>query len=343
MNIASSSPIEASVSVRVSEQTRENVFAPHRERILYPVAGTLTVALLPLAVHHLLRERFDVGGLLLLLVAMLGADAVAIARGKRPVVPFALLLLPGAASVLLSLPSHPMHAAMWSYPLVMFGYFVLPRRLANAAGVSLLGMVATLMAQHEEPGTTLRFTASLGFCLLVVNIILNVVDTLHARLLSLSIVDPLTGAFNRRHMDEQLAEAAERGRRTGAGASIVMLDIDRFKAINDRLGHAAGDQVLRDLSRVVRERARRLDALFRMGGEEFLLLLPDTHAADATMVAEWLRRHIAAHCRAGDERVTVSLGVAERRADEDVDAWLRRTDAALYRAKHSGRDCVVQA
>jgi len=343
MDIASSSPAEAAVPERLSEQARENVFAPHRERILYPVAGTLTVALLPLAVHHLLRERFDVGGLLLLLVAMLGADAIAIARGKRPVVPFALLLLPGAASVLLWLPSHPMYAAMWSYPLAMFAYFVLPRRLANAAGVSLLGMIATLMAMHEEPGTTLRFAASLGFCLLVVNIILNVVDTLHARLLALSIVDPLTGAFNRRHMDAMLAEAAERGRRSGATASIVMLDIDRFKSINDRMGHATGDQVLRELSRVVRERARRLDSLFRMGGEEFLLLLPDTSSADATKVAEWLRRHISAHCRAGEERVTVSLGVAERRADEDVDAWLRRADSALYRAKDSGRDQVIAA
>src|SRR6478736_4239372 len=111
MDIASSSPAEAAVPERLSEQARENVFAPHRERILYPIAGTLTVALLPLAVHHLVRERFDVGGLLLLLVAMLGADAVAIARGKRPMVPFALLLLPGAASVLLSLPAHPVYAA----------------------------------------------------------------------------------------------------------------------------------------------------------------------------------------------------------------------------------------
>jgi diguanylate cyclase (GGDEF)-like protein len=328
---------------RLSERTRENVFAPYRERILYPVAATATVVLLPLAAHHLMRGRLELGGLLLLLVAMLGADAIAIARRKRPPVPFALLLLPGAASVLLSLPSHPVHAAMWSYPMALFGYFVLPRRLANVASLSFLGMVATLMGVHEDSGTTLRFTASLGFCVLVVNIILNVVDSMHARLLEISIVDPLTGAFNRRHMDAMLADAAERWRRSAAAASVLVLDVDRFKSINDRFGHAAGDAVLRDLARLVRDRARRLDSVFRMGGEEFLLLLPQTRAREATVVAEWLRAHVAAHCRAEGERVTVSIGIAQLREGEDVDGWLRRADDALYRAKRDGRDRVAAA
>jgi diguanylate cyclase (GGDEF)-like protein len=331
------------VSRGFSERTRENVFAPYRERILYPVAATATVVLLPLAVHHLLRGRVEVGGLLLLLVAMLGADAIAIARRKRPPVPFALLLMPGAASVLLSLPAHPLHAAMWSYPMVLFGYFVLPRRLANIASLSFLGMVATLMGVHEESGTTLRFAASLGFCVLVVNIILNVVDSMHARLLEISIVDPLTGAFNRRHMDAALADAAERWRRNASAASILVLDVDRFKSINDRHGHAAGDAVLRDLARLVRERARRLDSLFRMGGEEFLLLLPETRLREATIVAEWLRAHVAAHCRAEGERVTVSIGIAQLAEGEGVDGWLRRADDALYRAKREGRDRVSAA
>jgi diguanylate cyclase (GGDEF)-like protein len=341
MDIASSSPVEATVPARVSEQVTESVFTPYRERILYPVAAVATVVLLPLAVHHLLRGRLELGGLLMLLVSMLGLDAVAIARGKRPPVPFALLLMPGAASVLLTLPTHPVYAAMWAYPMVMFGYFVLPRRLANSAAVSFLGMVATMMGMHEEPGTTLRFAASLGFCILVVNIILNVLDAMHARLLALSIVDPLTGAFNRRHMDASLAIAAERARRSGADASVLLLDVDRFKSINDRLGHGAGDAVLRDLARLVRERARRLDALFRMGGEEFVLLLPDTRLAEAEGVAEWLRAHVAAHCRAGSERVTVSIGVAQFAREEDAEGWLRRADAALYRAKRAGRDRVA--
>lgn len=327
----------------LSEHARESVFAPYRQRILYPLAASATITLLPLAAHHLLLGRYELGGMLLLLVCMLGADAVAIARRMRPPVPFALLLLPGAASILISLPEHSIFGAMWSYPMVMFSYFVLPRRLANAASVSFLGMAASLMALQDDPGTTLRFGLSLGFCILIVNVILNVLDSLHARLLALSIVDPLTGAFNRRHMAHAAAQALERHRRSGAPASMLLIDVDRFKSVNDLFGHGAGDQVLRDVVAAARERARRLDTLFRIGGEEFVLLLPDASAAEALVLANDLRRHIARRCSAGGQAVTVSIGVAELEGADSQDEWLRRADRALYRAKSEGRNRAIAA
>lgn len=334
---------DALVTRRFSEEARENVFAPYRERVLYPIAATATLALLPLSALHLMRGDFQVGALLLLLVAMMGADAVAIALRRRPPVPFPLLLLPGAVAILLSMMSQATYAAMWAYPMVMFGYFVLPRRLANATSVSFLGMAASLMALHEGAEGTLRFALSLGFCILVVNVILNVLDAVHRRLLSLSIVDPLTGAFNRRHMEESLALALERRRRSDAAMSLLIVDVDHFKSINDRFGHGAGDHVLRELVRLMRERSRRLDSVFRIGGEEFLLLLPDTRVEEAVIAADALRMHIASHCRAGGEPVTVSIGVADARPDDDGEAWMRRADAALYRAKRAGRNRALAA
>ena len=331
------------LSRHFSEAARENVFAPYRERILYPVAAAASAAFLPLAVHHLLRERFDIAGLLLLLVTMLAADVVALARGRRPPVRFALLMLPGAASVLLAMPEHAIYGAMWAYPTMMFAYFVLPRRLANMTSVSFLGMAATLMTFHETNGTTIRFALSMGFCILVINIILNVLDSVHRRLLALSVVDPLTGAFNRRHMEQALDHALERRRRSGARSSILVIDIDHFKSINDRFGHAAGDHVLRDLVRLVRERSRKLDALFRIGGEEFLMLLPDTGSDDAIMAAEYLRAHVAAYCRVKGQMVTVSIGVAEAVDGDGVDGWMLRADGALYRAKREGRNQAFAA
>ena len=331
------------LSRHFSEAARENVFAPYRERILYPIAAAAAAALLPLAAHHLLRERFDIGGLLLLLVAMLGADVVALARGRRPPVPFALLMLPGAASVLLSMPEHAMYGAMWAYPTMMFAYFVLPRRLANMTSVSFLGMAATIMTFHETNGTTIRFAVSMGFCILVINIILNVLDSVHWRLVALSVVDPLTGAFNRRHMEQALELALERRRRAGARSAMLLIDIDHFKSINDRFGHAAGDQVLRDLVRLLRARARRLDALFRIGGEEFLMLLPDTRSEEAIMAAEFLRAHVAAYCRVRGQVVTVSIGVAEALEADNADGWMLRADGALYKAKREGRNQAFAA
>jgi diguanylate cyclase (GGDEF)-like protein len=144
-------------------------------------------------------------------------------------------------------------------------------------------------------------------------------------------------------MEESLAIALERRRRSGSAASLLIMDVDHFKSINDRFGHAAGDLVLRDLARLVRERSRRLDALFRIGGEEFLVLLPDTRADEAVMAADYLRMHIASHCRAAGEPVTVSIGVAEARMDDDGEGWMRRADAALYRAKREGRNRALAA
>jgi diguanylate cyclase (GGDEF)-like protein len=142
-------------------------------------------------------------------------------------------------------------------------------------------------------------------------------------------------------MDLTLAEVAERFRRTGARASAMLIDIDHFKGINDRLGHSAGDQALRALVGIVRTRRRKLDQLFRQGGEEFLLLLPDTGVAEARRVAEALRESVAQAGILRGEQMTVSIGVGEIQSGDDVNAWMKRVDEALYGAKNSGRNRVI--
>ena len=118
------------------------------------------------------------------------------------------------------------------------------------------------------------------------------ISVLHDRVRALeaqAITDPLTGAFNRRHMQHVLTGAIERRRRAGERASLLLFDVDHFKDINDVLGHAEGDRVLISLVTLVGQRTRKLDALFRVGGEEFVLLLSGTRFADALAVAEDLR------------------------------------------------------
>jgi len=200
-----------------------------------------------------------------------------------------------------------------------------------------------MSAQSQEIGTTIRYGLSLALSLLVINIMLNVLESLHSRLLAQSLTDPLTGAGNRRHMDSSLAEVAERQRRTFAPASALLIDIDYFKRINDRHGHEAGDEVLRSIVDLVDERRRKLDQVFRQGGEEFLLLLPDTRAAEAVGVAENLRKAIMRAPILRDQPVTVSIGVGELHPGEDVKDWMKRVDEALYSAKKGGRNRVVAA
>jgi diguanylate cyclase (GGDEF)-like protein len=158
-----------------------------------------------------------------------------------------------------------------------------------------------------------------------------------------AITDGLTGAFNRRCLDACLATAIERLHRTGEPASLAVFDIDHFKAINDELGHAAGDQALKAMVALVAGRARKLDALFRVGGEEFALLLTNARSPDALHVADELRRLVAEADLVPGRRVSISAGVSELRRGETAAEWLNDADAALYRAKRAGRNRVAGA
>ena len=156
-----------------------------------------------------------------------------------------------------------------------------------------------------------------------------------------AVVDPLTGAFNRRQMYATLAAARERCHRTGEPASILAFDVDRFKDVNDVFGHAEGDRVLQSLVSLVWQRFRKLDVLFRAGGEEFILLLSGTAFGDAFDVAEELRARVRDAGLIAEWHFSISVGVAELSLDQSVDAWLEEADAALLRAKRAGRNRVA--
>jgi diguanylate cyclase (GGDEF)-like protein len=164
-----------------------------------------------------------------------------------------------------------------------------------------------------------------------------------ARLERLSVTDDLTLAFNGRYLATRLAEEMERARRTEKPLSLLLMDLDHFKLVNDRHGHAVGDQVLRVFVDRVRAATRRVDVLVRRGGEEFVLVMPATTTAQARVIAERVRRN------ASDEAVpvglarirqTVSIGVATWNGHESAEAFQRRADDAMYYAKQCGRNRV---
>ncbi|QDQ27738.1 GGDEF domain-containing protein [Chitinimonas arctica] len=155
--------------------------------------------------------------------------------------------------------------------------------------------------------------------------------------------DPLTGLANRRRLDERLFEEHQRASRYVRPLSLLFLDLDHFKHINDGFSHLTGDAVLRTTALVLNEQLRQCDVIGRFGGEEFVIVLPETAMSDALLVAGKLRAMVAAYnwsSIAVDLAVTISIGVTELSPGETVSAWLARTDAALYRAKHAGRDRV---
>ena len=159
----------------------------------------------------------------------------------------------------------------------------------------------------------------------------------------MSTRDFLTGVYNRRKFDEILNIEIERAKRYAHLLSIGILDIDHFKIVNDTHGHQAGDKVLQELTGLVTQHIREVDYLARYGGEEFVVLSPNTDLTGMERVAEKLRHIIEANAFLGQNRITISLGVAQFASGETKATFIERADAALYRAKAKGRNRVERS
>lgn len=160
-----------------------------------------------------------------------------------------------------------------------------------------------------------------------------------------ALLDPLTGLPNRAAWSEQIEREMQRWQENGGDLAMAILDLDHFKQINDGYGHLAGDKVLKIVAEQLRKRLRGQDFIARFGGEEFVLLLPDTSPADALQVVETMRLAVEAcpfHFKGERVVVSTSIGLSAFRPGEVADQVLKRADAALYRAKQRGRNCVEQ-
>jgi two-component system cell cycle response regulator len=165
--------------------------------------------------------------------------------------------------------------------------------------------------------------------------------------IEMAITDALTGLFNRRYMESHLGTLVEQAASRAKPLAVLVLDIDYFKSINDTHGHDAGDDVLREFALRIKKSIRGIDLACRYGGEEFVVVMPETDMAVAAMVAERLRRRIATEpfgIQQGSRNltVTISIGIAALGGkDDNAASLLKRADQALYRAKRDGRNRVV--
>ena len=230
-------------------------------------------------------------------------------------------------------------ALFWAYPGVLMMFFLVP-----APAAALLGIAAVLGAAGLS-WRELGGTEGLPF-FVITNVLTGVfgyvvsqqAQARIARWQTLSFVDPLTGVGNRRLMSVELAQACAR---PGSAGTLAVLDLDHFKSINDRHGHDAGDAVLRDFAMAVQSALRKTDRLYRVGGEEFVVWLPQGDRAAAAAVLERVRSVVRGQVRVAGEAVTFSAGASAHVAGEPWEVCIARADQALYRAKRAGRDRVL--
>jgi diguanylate cyclase len=235
-----------------------------------------------------------------------------------------------------------------------------PRQVWQLVGTTLAGLAATMLACGAWWPERYRFevqVSGLLYALLVMPLIALLayrvtamnqrlraqhaeLQAAMARLQELATRDELTRTHNRRHMTELLGIQQAQHRRLGGQMSLALIDIDLFKSVNDRHGHAVGDEVLRAFAEVVQQQLRVHDQLARWGGEEFLLMMPHTARDDALLALDRLQQRLAdaaAQTMPAGLAVTFSAGITEVAPDEALDAAIERADQAMYRAKTSGR------
>ncbi len=239
--------------------------------------------------------------------------------------------------------------------VVIVGAFALvPARMALLATGALVAIVALFAsvavwvhgAQPADATQVLRLIGALALVLVLsttATIGRERLNTALARaqlLEELATTDPLTGLANRRGAIEVLGRETQRTIRYGSPLSVMLIDLDEFKTVNDRHGHAAGDDVLRGVASILQATLRESDFVARWGGEEFLVVTPHSSADQASMLGERVRRQIS-HGRPGGHHVTASFGITEFDGEESIDRLLTRVDHLMYEAKGQGRNRVV--
>lgn len=309
--------------------------------LLLCAAGTLGV--LPFAIMRLSQGEWIIGiidSVIVLSMASLGIFVFRTQRVRPASIYLAVLCVSGA---LITVYLKGSSQVFWTYPAFMVGFYLLEPKeavLLVLAAVAVLIPALQPIMEFSLLGAvlvTLLITCTVAYSFSIQT------RTQHEQLAQLATCDPLTGAGNRRALEAEMDRVIALRNRSGTPCSLLLIDLDHFKRINDTHGHGQGDQTLSDICSLIRSRIRKSDTLFRVGGEEFVVTASNDHIGNAERLANDLCQAVASHQAFQSLGLTISVGVAELVAGETRKEWLDRADKALYNAKNAGRNCVHQA
>jgi diguanylate cyclase len=234
---------------------------------------------------------------------------------------------------------------VWLYPGVICIFFLLKPQQSLIITTTMIALLGVFLWDQLNYISIVQYVFSTLITLLFSYAFADRMLRQQVELRELSIKDPLTGAGNRRAMEEKLLEVTEQNNIEKTQiSSIILIDLDEFKKVNDQYGHNVGDTILRDFAQVVSQILKADDHLYRFGGEEFVIISHIRNQENTLTLAEQLRESIEEHNFEQNLRITISLGIAEYKLDETGFEWLGRADKAMYRAKDAGRNlCCIAA
>jgi diguanylate cyclase len=231
----------------------------------------------------------------------------------------------------------------WAYPALMAVFYLVKPREGIVFSLALVAALIPRLLPEDDSFQTTTMLITIVVASAIAYAFSIVTNRQRELLIRLATKDPLTGAGNRRALENKMADVVATHSRNRSPSTLIILDLDHFKAVNDTHGHAMGDLILKRITEIVNLRIRVTDSLYRIGGEEFVVVLEGQNIEGAAHLAEQLRTLVEANELVPDQSVTISLGVAEIRYKESGSDWLHRADEALYQAKRAGRNTTSVA
>lgn len=315
------------------------------EYIILALSGGAGVAILPFAIYRIFIADWPVAILDSFAVLTTGILFQYVYKTGKTDVPGKILAALCLVVVFTTVFLRGSQQILWIYPALTATFFLISPRTAAVASSIFLVLLGIVIWQEISLFTLIEFYVSAIATLLFSYAFADRMRHQHKQLERLATKDPLTGAGNRRAMEQKLLNMMTHQRRNeDSPASMILMDLDKFKDINDKHGHSVGDDILVGFVQTIEERVRATDSIYRFGGEEFVVIAENTHLEDATQLAEELRKAVTSCRKLSRFNVTISVGTAQVGQFESAFEWLGRADKAMYQAKDAGRNtcCVAE-
>ncbi|GLT20036.1 GGDEF domain-containing protein [Vibrio zhanjiangensis] len=319
-----------------SEHTDAILDIRRQKQVLKFVAATTLIFFVPIGINNILIGETMLGALLLTFEITLLLDVTAIVYKRKGFFGHTLPLILLVSSIILAIHIFGTLATYWVFPIIISVVFLLPSKLALSANVTLLVGCTLAAFPHQHIASTSRYAFSLLATAVIAHVIVQAIKRLQKELRYLSERDSMTGALNRHELQNYLDHVTT----SYSTSSVAVIDIDKFKNINDQYGHDVGDKVIKQVVGILYRHMDESDLLFRLGGDEFLLLFPNKDQVEAKNAMMYISQNVRQSEYPEGATVTISSGIAEFLATESTENWVKRADLALYQSKHNGRDKV---